>query len=87
MPKYDYQCESCSYVREELVTYDDRDLPLEDPCPNCGETGTIKRLLCSPPVVGYHSRVRMRTSENFNDRLKDIAKNRPDNNTIKDSIR
>tara|TARA_R100001015_G_scaffold19062_2_gene14442 strand:- start:667 stop:969 length:303 start_codon:yes stop_codon:yes gene_type:complete len=37
MPIYEYECESCEHVFEVMLGMNDRDKPLEDPCPECSE--------------------------------------------------
>lgn len=51
MPTYDYKCltEECEYHAEINVPIDDRDKPLKDPCPLCGNL-TVTREFGSPLV-------------------------------------
>jgi putative FmdB family regulatory protein len=39
MPLYEYQCEDCQLVFDELRKADDREAPLE--CPKCGGGGRV----------------------------------------------
>jgi len=44
MPNYDYMCEACSHCFEELISYEDRETPTKNPCPQCGEKKVIKKI-------------------------------------------
>lgn len=85
MPLYDYMCRDCGVGFNEMRTIDDRLSPCELPCPECG--GEIY-LKIGAPVLGYNIKPPgMRTSDNFNDRLKEIRKNKGKDNTLGDVIR
>lgn len=47
MPMYDYRCASCSEVTTKMKSIDDRKVPCETPCGNCG--GTLSLALLSAP--------------------------------------
>ena len=53
MPAYDYRCETCGNVHEDLVKLKDRDEPQN--CPQCG--GTATRALITPPRIDWLSMV------------------------------
>lgn len=36
MPNYDYKCAKCEHTFEEFMSYDDREKPCKQPCPECG---------------------------------------------------
>jgi len=42
MPNYDYACVACNHTFEELLSYDDREIPCEKPCPKCKEKRVSK---------------------------------------------
>ena len=50
MPTYTYQCTKCELVFDELHTIANRETPLSEPCPTCGESGSIDKLLTSPLI-------------------------------------
>ncbi len=37
MPIYEYSCENCEDEFEELVSFSEREKPINEPCPSCGE--------------------------------------------------
>ena len=56
---YYYICTDCGYEFEDFYSIKDRDLPVECLCPNCGNRGTVERIigttakavwLCSKPT-------------------------------------
>ena len=44
MPWYDYDCELCGYEFTEVLRMDDRKIPVEKGCPECGED-SVRQLL------------------------------------------
>lgn len=48
MPLYEYKCEYCDCIFEELVKFNDRRNPK---CPEC--KGTSKRLVSAPAVIDF----------------------------------
>lgn len=42
MPNYGFICEQCTHSFEKLLSISDREIPLKEPCPNCGESKIIK---------------------------------------------
>jgi len=36
MPNYDYKCAKCEHAFEDFLSYDDREKPCGEPCPECG---------------------------------------------------
>lgn len=37
MPFYEYRCNKCEHIFEEMHRMSERDTPCNSPCPNCGE--------------------------------------------------
>lgn len=86
MPLYDYGCRECGQYFTDVHKIDDRKIPCENPCPNCGELAVFLKV--GAPVLGYNIKPPgLRTSDNFNDRLKDLKKGKGKDNTIGDAIR
>lgn len=56
MPNYDYLCEKCNHTFESLETYDNREKPTTEPCPECSEQ-TIIRTIGGFPGVGCDSNI------------------------------
>ena len=44
MPNYDYMCEACNHPFESFMSYEDREKPTKEPCPECGEKKVIKTI-------------------------------------------
>ncbi len=47
MPNYSYKCQTCEHSFDNIVKYDDRDLP--QPCEECGAES--KRQMVMPTVM------------------------------------
>lgn len=43
MPIYSYACDACEFEWEENHTFENRDFPVSCNCPNCEESGSIRR--------------------------------------------
>ncbi len=50
MPTYTYQCTKCDFIFDEQHTIANREAPLSEPCPTCGKSGSIDKLLTSPLI-------------------------------------
>jgi len=79
MPTYDYICETCGHIFEEVFSIADRDSPCNNPCPNC-EKKTIKRDFIGAPIYGQG--IDFKAPSDFNYVMKKISKEHP-NNTMK----
>ena len=51
MPTYDYQCEACNHQFDQFQSITSRDVPCEEPCPECNET-KVRRGWFNAPVGG-----------------------------------
>jgi putative FmdB family regulatory protein len=45
MPIYEYGCSKCELVFERLLKMSEADIPLAEPCPECGSEGTVGQLM------------------------------------------
>lgn len=59
MPTYNYKC-PCGNIQEEIhsmkdVTNDDKDILHNLVCKNCGQKGTMKRMISIPNIGEYSS--------------------------------
>jgi putative FmdB family regulatory protein len=43
MPFYDYKCEKCDHLFEEMLKVADRKKPERKKCPGCGASGCVKQ--------------------------------------------
>lgn len=86
MPMYTYKCRKCGDENEQVLPMDAREKPCEFPCSQCG--GFSLYLKVQPVKMSYQGN--MKTTSNFNDRLKEIKKNLPEGaaqSNINDQIR
>lgn len=51
MPTYQYKCEKCEHVFEEIHKMADRHIPLTQPCPNCKEKECIEQMICASALI------------------------------------
>jgi putative FmdB family regulatory protein len=42
MPMYSYQCDACEHHWDDFYNIEDRNTPLNEPCPKCGEKAVLK---------------------------------------------
>ena len=78
MPRYDYKCNKCENIFEKTFSYsEDNNLPLSEPCPNCGKEGTIERVFSTsnPTVVSNVGGIK--TDGGWKDVLKEMKKEHP----------
>jgi putative FmdB family regulatory protein len=85
MPQYSYRCRSCSHEFDEIHTVSDRKIPEEKPCPGCGQSEIYQKI--GTPVIGYSVAPGLKTTDNFNSRLKEIKKRSGRDNTVGNAIR
>jgi putative FmdB family regulatory protein len=43
MPYYDFKCEKCQTTFEKLLLMKEMELPLTEPCPECGSKNSVKQ--------------------------------------------
>jgi putative FmdB family regulatory protein len=50
MPNYNYECNKCKHLWEDLLPISKRDQPTKEPCPKCSETGCVSKSWadCTP---------------------------------------
>lgn len=51
MPFYDYRCQKCDHEFEKMFKMSECDVPLNEPCPSCGLSGSIEKLLGATKVA------------------------------------
>jgi putative FmdB family regulatory protein len=52
MPTYDYRCNACEHIFEEVHTMDSHLKPIKKPCPKCGEKEVTKSWAGVTPGIG-----------------------------------
>jgi putative FmdB family regulatory protein len=87
MPQYSYRCRTCSHRFEKVSTIANRNQPEYEVCPSCLAIESVYLAITSAPVIGYHIAPGLRTSDNFNSRLKEVKARSGKDNTVGDSIR
>ena len=86
MPIYDYRCSTCKLEFTNLSSIKDMNIPTETPCSSCGSSN-VKQFLPSAPIIGYNrTPSNYKMSNNFKDRMNEVAKNRGAGCTIKDAL-
>ena len=68
MPFYDYKCEACGHIFEEMLKIKDHKKPEKKPCPNCKEK-KVKQIILSAPnfAVDTDMRVTNKAKGGFKD--------------------
>ena len=78
MPYYDYKCKHCDNVWEEKRTIDDRNIPLDAPCPFCETEGQVIQSISSAPrLCDPHRMGRIKPSADWRDFTDRLRKNNP----------
>ena len=73
MPNYDYYCSSCKHEFEINMKISERNVPTEEPCPECSE-GNVELQLATPTIGDPWRFAGKRPDEGFRDRLREIKK-------------
>ena len=71
MPTYSYVCGGCGHCFEKFLKVDDRDEPVESPCPNCSESKVTKQFGINPVLDPYRMGL-IKPPESFRDLLRQI---------------
>lgn len=45
MPEYDYFCDNCDHVWSEYKSIDNRYVPVDNVCPECGMLGFVRKVI------------------------------------------
>lgn len=86
MPIYNYECSTCGNESEHILSISKMSEPCEKPCEKCD--GEIKKVIKEAPILGYNTKTpKMKTSDSFNSRLKDIHKTRGKESMMGNSIK
>lgn len=82
MPIYNYKCKACEHEFSELLKMDDRNIPVETPCPECEEK-EIYLVIGSPKIVAGVGTNIGKAPQGFKDLLGRIKKGSDKQNTVK----
>lgn len=67
MPIYQYKCNSCENVFEELRKISEYAAPCAKPCPQCEKGGVVERYIGSAPALSKTgAKTNLRVSDDFN---------------------
>lgn len=77
MPLYEYHCTSCDHKFDQYQKVDERDKPTKEGCPECKKLTVEKMLARVSGIVDPITVGNLRTSHEFNDRVKEIKKKNP----------
>lgn len=73
MALYSYKCSACEKDFEKILSMDNRKQPESEPCPECGEQGTVYQTITGmPPLVDPAHIGRLKPPSEFRDKLKEI---------------
>lgn len=81
---YEFKCENCNETFSESLEIFSRNKPLNEPCPKCGNQGSVFRVFSSSityDTVDVQTRAR-RANSDFADVMKSIKKTAGKGNTI-----
>ena len=85
MPMYDYVCSKCQHTFDGFLTIAQRDVPTQEPCPNCGKTNCISISLGAPALMSpFRVEGLKKPSGQFRERVQQIKKGLPKKTTLKD---
>ena len=73
MPNYDYYCSSCEHEFEINMKISERNVPTQEPCPECSERD-VELQLATPTIGDPWRFAGKRPDEGFRDRLREIKK-------------
>jgi hypothetical protein len=73
---YDYRCTACDAVIEDIMLpYDQRDIPLTEPCPLCEAANSIERIPSAPALGDAFRLGRANLPTTWTDKLARMKKN------------
>lgn len=85
MPTYDYVCSECQHTFDKILKIDDRNLPTQEECPNCGKTGHVALSFSAPSLMSpFRVDGLKRPAGQFRERVQQIKKGLGRNTTLKD---
>lgn len=73
MPLYEYRCESCEHEFCDVYSMDERELPCQSPCPNCG-VSSVQKQISTTCTIDAVRMGRVKPRSDFRDRMKEIKK-------------
>jgi putative FmdB family regulatory protein len=81
MPAYTYKCQACNHEFEKVLKIADRDLPINEPCPECKTQGQVLKTILGAPSLGDPVRLGIRkTDSGFKEVMQKIHAANPGSN-------
>jgi len=59
MPAYDYKCDKCENVWEEIRRMSEHDEPERLPCPHCGKKKCVRQVVLEAPALAMDTNHRI----------------------------
>lgn len=82
MPLYEYKCKHCEHEFSDVLKINDRDAPVNAPCPSCEAAMGVERLVSTCRIVAGVGDFRKGVPDVFKDRLREIKKTAGRTSTI-----
>lgn len=73
MPVYEYQCKSCEHAFQEMHKIDDRKIPVESPCPECGKK-EVQQLISGAAIADPFSLGKKKPSREFQEKADSLKR-------------
>lgn len=73
MPVYEYQCKSCEHSFQEMHKIDDRKIPVENPCPECGEK-EVQQLIGNVSIIDPFTIGKLKPTKEFQEKAKSLKR-------------
>lgn len=78
MPLYEYHC-TCGHKFTENKRVSERNVPVDEPCPSCHQTGGMTRPIGNPSIT-YGGMSMSKVPDGFKDKLREVKKMNPRSN-------
>jgi len=76
MPIYEYQCSTCENTFSRILSMDNMNKPITEPCPECSSIDTVKKVILQAPSLTAAVNVTNKIPHHFKDKLREIKKDR-----------
>jgi putative FmdB family regulatory protein len=77
MPSYLFACKSCSHQFEKVSKIADRDIPVSEPCPECGKIEVTREFTPTPMSYGINGVGSLRVPQGFREVLQKVKAANP----------
>ena len=80
MPIYSYGCSNCETLFETILKMSEMELPLSEPCPECGVAGNITQMVTAANFGDPVRMGRVKPDAGWNDVLSKVKSAHPKGN-------